>query len=59
MKWVFIVKISMSWFNDTKTDSNADSKSEIQEFLLWLSRLRTQHSVRGGWGFNPWPHSVG
>ena len=26
---------------------------------MWLSGLRTQYSVRGGCGFDPWPHSVG
>ena len=32
------------------------------EFLLWLRRLRTQHSVRSvceDVDFNPWPCSVG
>ena len=31
---------------------------EVQEFLLWLSRLRTWHCL-WGYGFDPWPHSVG
>ena len=35
------------------------SIAHLPDFLLWLSGLRTQHTVSENSGFDPWPPPVG
>ena len=45
--------------NQGKIKRSNESKSYLhQEFLLWLCRNQ-QDYCPGGWGFNPWPRSMG